>query len=145
MAVDYQPVYLPGIAISLTASAAVTAGDLVEVTGSGTCAPVTVGSEPAGKAIGLAASDAASGDRVTVYGRGTVHESVALGTVNAGDQVGSGVTGDTDAGVRTVAAAALTGTPTAAEINAELSKARAVLGVALTTATFPANVRWMSK
>lgn len=141
---DYQPVYLPGAAMTLTASAAISEGDTVEVSGAGTVAPVTVAADPSVKVVGLAAADTVSGDPVTVFGRGTVHESVALDTVTAGDQVGSGITGDTDAGVRTIAAPALSGTPTAAQINSAIAQARAVLGVALTTATYPAKVRWMS-
>ena len=96
------------------------------------------------KVVGVAANDTVLNARVTYYAKATVHETTALGTVTAGDQVGSGVTGDATAGVRTIAAPALSGTPTAAQINAELAHARAAIGVALTTATGPAKVRWMS-
>ncbi len=144
MTTEYQPVYLPGKAISATTSAAVTHGDLLEVTGNNTVAPVTVAADPSMKVVGVASVDAVLGARVTYYAKATVHETTALGTVTAGDQVGSGVTGDATAGVRTVPAPALGATPTGAQINAELARARAVIGVALTTATGPAKVRWMS-
>jgi len=143
---DYQPVYLPGDAVTATASAQVTHGDLVEVSGSGTVAPVPVtpGAVPSLKVVGLASLDTAVNARVTYYARATVHESVALGTVTAGDQVGSAIAGDVPGGVRTIAPPALGGSPAGADINTELSHARAVLGVALTTATYPAKCRWMS-
>ncbi len=130
--------------VTATASAAITGGQLLEVTGSGTVAPVTVGPDPSVKVVGVAANDTVLNARVTYYAKATVHETTALGTVTAGDQVGSGVTGDVTAGVRTILAPALSGTPTAAQINAELAHARAAIGVALTTATGPAKVRWMS-
>jgi hypothetical protein len=141
---DYQPVYLPGDAMTETASAAVTGRQLLEVTGNGTVGPVTPAGLPSAKVVGIAAGDAVINARVTFYARATVHESPAFGTITAGDQVGAGITGDTADGVRTVPAPALSGTPSGADINAELARARAILGVALTTAAAPALCRWMS-
>ena len=141
---DYTPVYLPGDAMTETASAPVLGGQLLEVTGSGLVGPVTPAALPSAKVVGVAAGDALINARVTFYARATVHESPAFGTVTAGDQVGAGVTGDTAAGVRTIPAPALSGSPAGADINTELARARAVLGVALTTAASPASCRWMS-
>jgi hypothetical protein len=127
-----------------TASAPVTGGQLLEVSGSGFVAPVTPGTVPSAKVVGVAAGDAVLNARVTFYARATVHESPVFGVVTAGDQVASGISGDTAAGVRAVPAPALSGTPAGTDINAELARARAVLGVALTTAAYPASCRWMS-
>lgn len=128
---DYSPVYLPGAAISLTASATITGGQTVMVSGSGTVAPATTAG--AGKHVGVAAFDAASGARVTVFGFGTVHETTNAGGVTAGDQVGSVDTGK----IGTIAAAA-------AAAAGDVNIARTVRGVALTTAADAALVRWMS-
>ena len=142
---DYQPVYLPGDAVTATASAQLTAGNLLEVTGNATVGPATTsGADPSVKVVGVAAADTLANARVTFYARATVHESTALGTVTAGDQVGAGTNGDSPGGVRTITPPALSGTLTAAGVNQEISHARSVLGVALTTATYPAKVRWMS-
>jgi len=134
---DYTPIYLPGEAINLTASAGITGGQLLVVTGSGTVGPLTLGAAPAVNVIGVAGNDAATNGRVTVYGFGPVHESVPVGTVTAGDQLTTPITGDT-AGAQVKTLAAVT-TPTAGDVVGT----RALLGVALTTATNPNKVRWM--
>ena len=126
---DYLPVQEPGKAITLTTSAAVTGGQLVAISGSGTIAPAAAGST---KVVGVAAQDTASGAQVTVYARGTVHESTTSGAVTAGDELVSAAGGK----VSTLAAAA---GATAADIN----NARAVLGFALYTAADAALVQWM--
>jgi hypothetical protein len=130
---DYTPVYLPGKAMTLTASAAITGGQLVEVSGSGTVAPTTASATPSAKVVGVAAFDAASGARVTVYARGTVHESTANAAITAGDQVASGAVAGTVKALA-VAAGATTG---------DINNGRSVIGVALTTAADLAKVRWM--
>lgn len=127
---DYSPIYLPGHEYTSTTSAAVTGGQLLMVSGSGTVAPASASS---GKCVGVAGFDAASGALVTVFGRGPVHESTASGAITAGDQVVTGAAGT----VATLAAAS--GTPDAAAVNA----ARAVIGIALTTAADTAKVQWM--
>ncbi|MER7131250.1 capsid cement protein [Streptosporangium saharense] len=127
---DYIPVYTPGEAIGVTTSAAVTGGQLVAVSGNGTVAPAGASSAAV---IGVAAHDAASGARLTVWARGTVHESTASGAITAGAQLASGAAG-------TVAALAAASGAVAADIN----NARAVIGVALTTAADTAKVRWMA-
>jgi hypothetical protein len=91
---DYTPVYVPSKVITLTASANVSAGDLLVVSGSGTVAKAAVAAT-APVVIGVAGFDAASGTRVTIYGRGIVHESVAQATVTAGDLLTAPLTGAT--------------------------------------------------
>jgi hypothetical protein len=129
---DYTPVYSPGTAITLTASAAIVGGQLVEVSGVNSVAP-TAGATPSVKVVGVAAFDASSGSRVTIHGRGQVHETTASGAITAGDQLVSGVVAGT---VKTAPAVT---TPTAADVTTT----RAVVGIALTTAADTALVRWM--
>lgn len=135
---DYTPVFLPGEVITMTASGAVSGGDLLTVSGSGTVAKLAFGTNPA-VVVGVAASDTATNGKCAFYARGTVHESVAQGTVTAGDQVTTPVTGDT-AGAQVKTLAAVGGAWAAADIWG----ARTILGVALTTASNPNKVRWMS-
>lgn len=142
---DYTPVYLPGDIISSTASATVTGRQPLEVSGSGTVAPTaTLQSQ---KIVGIAAEDAPSGGRVTFYSRGVVHESLADGTVTAGDLVGS--TGTANREIKTIppsavdVGAAFNQAADNTAINAGLQANRAILGVALTTAADNTKVRWM--
>lgn len=81
---DYVPLYLPGKAVNSTASATITGGQVVYVSGSGTVAPATAA---ANIPVGVAAQDAASGAYVGYFARGTVHRLTASGTVTAGDLV----------------------------------------------------------
>jgi Uncharacterized conserved protein (DUF2190) len=135
---DYTPVFLPGDAITLTASATTVGGDLMEVSATGTVAPFTrTASVGSLKFVGVAGNDAAANAKVTVYARGPVHESVAVGTITAGDLLTTAQTGDT-AGAQVKTLAAVT-TPTAGDV----SNTRAMIGVALTTASNPNKVRWM--
>lgn len=117
---EYLPLHDDGDSITRSASATITGGQLVRVSGSGTVAPVSAASADW---LGVAAFDAASGDAVTVFCSG-VQRLTASGTVTAGDQV----VGATSGQVATLAVAA---GATAADINA----ARQVVGLALTTAT----------
>ena len=110
---EYLPVYKPGQAITLKASAAVTGGQLVEITGNGTVGPAGAAST---KVVGVAAFDAAVNALVTVYSGG-VQGPVASGAVTAGDVVQA-------------AAAGLIATGTTAP-----------LGIALSTAASGAVVR----
>lgn len=109
---EYLPIYKPGQAITLKASAAVTAKQVVEVTGAGTVGPAGADSV---KWLGVAAFDAAINDNVTIYAGG-VQFPIASGTVTAGDLVVCAADGEviTDA------------TP---------ATAPALVGVALSTAT----------
>lgn len=78
---DYAPKYAPGEAIPLTASATIVGGQLLVVSGSGTVAPSSAASAAF---VGVAAFDAASGDRVTIR-KGGVQRLTAVGAVTAGD------------------------------------------------------------
>lgn len=80
---DYLPIRIPGQALVATASAAITAGQIVEVSGNDTVAPAAAASV---KWLGVAAFDAKAGDRVTVHAGGT-QAPKASGAVTAGDQV----------------------------------------------------------
>jgi hypothetical protein len=95
---EYLPLYKPGESITCTASATITAGQLVAVSGDG-----TVG--PAGAAtaawVGVAAFDAASGDKLLVH-CGGVQRLVASGGVTAGAGVISGAAGTVASGLGTV-------------------------------------------
>ena len=77
---EYLPLHLPGKAFTRAASAAITGGQLLIVSGSGTVAPSTAASA---SWVGVAAFDAASGDNVTVFDEG-VHRLVASGAITAG-------------------------------------------------------------
>jgi len=142
---DYTPVALPGDIVTGTASATITGRQLLEVSGSGTVAPTaTLQSQ---KIVGVAAQDAVSAGRVTYYGRGVIHESVADGTVTAGDLVGSTNTANRE--IKSIPASAIDAGATYvqatvnAAINAGLQTDRAILGVALITAADNTKVRWM--
>lgn len=123
---EYLPVFIPGQAVTLKASAAITGGQLVAVTGSGTVGPAGAN---ATSWVGVAAFDAATNDNVTIYSGG-VQSVTASGSVTAGDVVVPAASG----AVSTLAAVT---TPTAADVT----NTRAVVGVALTTATNGNKVR----
>lgn len=119
---DYQPLYLPGQAITCTASAAITGGKAVYVSGDGT---VATAAAAANLIIGVAAFDvAASGDKVTVFARGTVHRLTASGAITAGQVVEAAAAG-----------AVATHTQGTNDVR--------VFGVALTTAADTASVTVM--
>jgi hypothetical protein len=131
---DYTPPGAPSKIVTLTASnAAISGGDLLEVAATGTVRKCTTSQSMS--YVGTAAYDTLANGRVTVYARGWVHESVAEGTVNAGDQL---VTSSV-ANRQVVTLPPLGGAPGQADVNA----ARAIIGIALTTATGPAKCRWM--
>jgi predicted RecA/RadA family phage recombinase len=114
---EYLPLHDEGDSITRQASATITGGQLVIVSGSGTVGP---GSAATHLWLGVAAFDAVSGDNVTVYASG-VQRLVATGTVTAGQLVEAATAG-------TVA----THTNGTADYN--------VVGLALTTATAPNTV-----
>lgn len=89
---EYTAVFAGNMApITLAASATVTGGRLVEVTGNGTVGPAGAAST---KAIGVAATDAASGAKVQVWPLpGIVHEVTASGAIAAGDGLIAGAAG----------------------------------------------------
>jgi hypothetical protein len=87
---EYLPLHLPGRAFTRTASATITAGQLVSVSGSGTVAP----SAAADAAwVGVAAQDAASGATLTVYAGGVQRLVAGTGGVTAGQLVHAGASG----------------------------------------------------
>ena len=133
---DYTPPYVPGKVVTLTASVAVKGGDLLVVSGSGTVAALAFATATQ-QIVGVAANDTPVNGRVTVYARGIVHESVPVGTVTAGALLTTPITGDT-AGAQVKTAIAVT-TP----IPADVTDSRNIFGIALTTASNPAKVRWM--
>lgn len=122
---EHQPKFAPGATITRTTSAAVTGGQLLAVSGSGTVAP-TAGATAAW--VGVAGFDAASGALVTVY-KGGVQRLIASGAVTAGDLVVPAANG----AVSTLPAA------TVADV-ASINASRQVVGVALTTAATGALV-----
>jgi hypothetical protein len=88
---DYTPPFQPGAAVTRTASAAITGGQVVEVSGNGTVA-ATAGASA--KVVGVAAHDAVSGARVTVHGlQGQVHEVTSTAGATAGNGLTSGASG----------------------------------------------------
>lgn len=87
---DTLPIYKPGQSPVYTASAAVTGGHLLEVTGTGTVGPAAAASA---KCVGVAAFDCASGDRVTIHAGGVQRIVAATGGVTAGDVVAAGAAG----------------------------------------------------
>jgi hypothetical protein len=131
---DYTPVYIPGRALTLTVSVACAGGDLLEVSGNGTVRPWVPNATPSNKVVGVASQDMAVNGRVTAWGFGPVHESIADGTVTAGDQIIAAQ----NAGRQVKTAPAVT-TPTPGDVTVS----RAILGVALTTAADGLKVRWM--
>lgn len=87
---DYVPLFKPGSTIPSTASAAITGGQLLEVTGSSTVGPAAAAST---KCVGVAAFDVASGGRVTIHCGGVQRIVAATGGVTAGDIVAAGAAG----------------------------------------------------
>lgn len=86
---EYVPLRNPGKAITAQASAPVTAGQLVEITGDNTVGPAAADTA---KWRGVAAFDAAAGDLVTVVSGGD-QELIASGTIAAGAEVAAAADG----------------------------------------------------
>lgn len=125
----YEPKYLFGEQINATASAAITGGQQLVVSGNGTVAPA--GGASAAH-VGTAAMDAATNGRLSYFPRGKVHVSTASGAITAGDQLVTAAAGK----VSSLAAAS-------GAVAADINSARSVIGVALTTAADTASVEWM--
>lgn len=89
---DYLPKFKPGTQVPLTVGAtAVVGGRLVEVSTANAIVPA--GADSA-KVLGVAAQDAATGERVTVFARpGGVHRLVASGAIAVGARVISAAAG----------------------------------------------------
>jgi hypothetical protein len=136
---EYAPVLLPGLTGTFIAAVDVTGGEPVEVVGSGTVAKCTPGPSGLGSAkyVGIAAQDVTAGLHLTVILDNTVHEGAADGAINAGDQLMASA----KIGRQVAAVPAAASTPGQADIYA----ARAVIGLALTTAADGGTVRWLQK
>lgn len=114
----YEPKYLYTDVITGTASATITGGQVLAVSGNGTVGPAGAASNAV---VGVAAFDAANGETVPYFPRGKVHITTAAGAITAADRVNSAAAG-------TIATAA------AAVAN---------IGIALTTAADTAACTWM--
>jgi len=119
---EYLPLKAPGQSLTMTASAAITGGQLVRVSGSGTVAPTSAASADW---LGVAAADAASGAVVTVFSGG-VQRCTASGSITAGANVEGAAAG-----------AVASHTNGTADAN--------IVGLALTSATNgnPVNVQFL--
>lgn len=115
---EYLPIYKPGQAITLKASAAITGGQLVEVTGSGTVGPAGAAST---KVAGVAAFDAAVNDEVTIYSGGVQH-AVASGAVAAGDVVQAAAAGKVATGTTAPLGIALTAAADGADVRVQFNR-----------------------
>lgn len=124
---DYTPVFTGGkVPFTSQASATVTGGQLVAASGNNTCAPAALDSA---NVLGVAAHDAASGAKVTVWPLpGVTHEIASTGTIAAGDGIKAGAAG--------VAATVVVATGAAAGT---------LLGIAETGATGGALVRFIGR
>ncbi|WP_188188046.1 capsid cement protein [Nonomuraea sp. SYSU D8015] len=124
---DYTPVYYGGAEpFAMTASAAITGGQVVHASGVGTVAP-TAGAS--GSVVGVAAFDAASGTRVTVWPiSGVMHETTTPAGVTAGAALASAASGGVDSGTL--------GT---------LAAAGHLIGTAVSTATAGNKCRWIGR
>lgn len=124
---DYSPVYATDQKpFTMTAGAAITGGQLVFISGVSTVTP-TAGAN--GATIGVAAHDAASGARVSVWPLcNVVHETVTPAGVTAGAALSSSTSGGVDSGTLGTLAAAGT-----------------FLGTAITTATAGNKCRWQAR
>jgi len=114
----YEPKFLYTDVVTGSASATITGGQTLIVSGNGTVGPAGAS---AANFVGVAAFDAVNGDRVSFFPRGKVHISTASGAITAGARVDTGA-----AGTVASAASGLTN-----------------VGIALTTAADTALVEWM--
>src|ERR1700754_1795719 len=142
---DFTPVFMPGTAQTLGAGGAITGGALVTLSGASTVVKAAVTASTA--YIGVAGHDAANGTKVTVHILKAVFDSIADGTVTAGDQITTTSTANRQ--VKSLAASAVdvTASPTQTTINNAINQsvnnARAVIGIAVTTASDNTLVRWI--
>lgn len=115
---EYLPTFKPGQAVTLKASAAITGGQLVEVTGSGTVGPAGAAST---KVVGVAAFDAAINDNVTIYSGGVQH-ATASGAVAAGDVVEAAANGQVATGTTAPLGIALTAAASGADVRVQFNR-----------------------
>ncbi len=94
--VDYLPKFESGKPFTALTSAAVTGGRVLIVSGAGTVSHAGADAVAA-TLIGVAAFDAASGERVTVYPlKGAVHKLTAGAAIAAGATIGTLAAGKVD-------------------------------------------------
>jgi len=86
---EYLPLFPDGVAFTRQASASITGGQLVIVSGSGTVAPSSGASSAV---VGVAAYDASNGDTVTIFADG-VQRVTASGSITAGNTVEAAASG----------------------------------------------------
>lgn len=142
---DYTPVFLPGLTMTSQAAGNITGGDPVEVAGSSTVQTCSASSSP--KYVGVAGADAKAGADVTVIADSVVHEGAADGQIIAGDQLVASAKPGCQVAAAPPAALSFTtwDASSAAAVNAAISTARAVMGLALNNAVDGGTVRWMQK
>jgi hypothetical protein len=126
---DYTPVYAAGQRpLSKTTSAAVTGGTVVMASGAGT---VAMAGAAAANVVGVAAHDAASGARITVWPlAGVEHEIITPAGITAGGGVSTAANGQVDPVTTSIAAGSAAGT---------------LIGIATTTATAGNKVRFVGR
>ncbi|MFY1686486.1 hypothetical protein [Plantactinospora sp. WMMB782] len=91
---DYAPKFLYADQITSTASATITGGQVLVVSGNGTVGPA--GDAADITVVGVAAMDAASNAKVSYFPRGKVHVTTTAGAVVAGAGVSAGAAGTVD-------------------------------------------------
>lgn len=126
---DYTPVNAAGqLPFSKTTSAAVTGGTVAVASGVGTAA---MAGAAATTVIGVFAHDAASGARVSIWPlAGLEHEIVTANNVTAGGGIQTAANGTVDPVTTSIAAGSAAGT---------------LIGIATTSATAPAKVRFVGR
>src|SRR6266508_721762 len=126
---DYSPVYSGGAQpFTKTTSAAVTGGQVLIASGVSTVAPATAA---ATTVVGVAAHDAASGAKVTVWPLVNVeHEITATTGITAAGGVQTAASGQVDPATTSIPAASAAGT---------------LIGIATTTATAGNKVRFVGR
>lgn len=144
---DYTPVFMPGMTFTSVAATPVTGGDPLEVAGPGTVRRCTTPAAPA--YVGIAAEDAIATATVTVFAARPVYDGPADGTITAGQQVVVSETAGRQVKALAATATTFAGTYSAADakaaVDAAVNAARAVTGVALTTATDGNTIRWQQR
>lgn len=123
---DYLPVHVGAAPYTSTASAAITGGQVLEATTTGAVGPAGAAST---KVVGVAGNDAALGASVLVFPiHGNIHETTTPAGVTVGAVLAAAAAGTVDSGTPGTLAAAGTD-----------------IGVALTTASAAAKVRWTGR
>ena len=98
MAKNYLPLFRPGQTVTFGVSAAVTAGQVVEV--GAVDFAVAPAAAASAKVVGVAGHDAAVGDKLTVEVGKVIHELKAVGAITRGQRLEAAAAGS----VRTLAA-----------------------------------------